>query len=188
MQRLSGAINFRSRFVREHLRARQGDRVLDIGCGPAELLEDLPEGSYVGIDSNCRYIEAARERHGDRGEFHCVDVREADVGEGEFDLVTAVGVLHHLDDAGAIRLFDVAARALRPDGRLVTIDPAYTPDQGRLARRLIGMDRGACVRTLDGYTELGEQCFEHVSGVVREDLLRTPWTHGILECEGPRRG
>ncbi|MCC7110999.1 MAG: class I SAM-dependent methyltransferase, partial [Deltaproteobacteria bacterium] len=57
------------RWVDELLRPRAGQRVLDIGCGPADLLRFLPNVDYVGFDSSADYIEAARARFGARGRF-----------------------------------------------------------------------------------------------------------------------
>lgn len=59
-------------YVNEHIQPEKGSRVLDIGCGPADILEYLPENiEYVGIDMSGEYIEAARKRFGRRGRFIC---------------------------------------------------------------------------------------------------------------------
>src|SRR3954469_11432428 len=105
--------------VNDYVRPQPGERVLDIGCGPGDALEYLPEVDYTGVDLSERYIEAARERWGDRGTFVCADVRDAEFEGKEFDVVMSVGVLHHLDDAAARGLIDLAARRLAAGGRFV---------------------------------------------------------------------
>src|ERR1035438_2359647 len=52
---------YRSRvLVEEYIRPRPGDRILDIGCGPGNMLPYLPECRYTGFDVNQSYITSAR--------------------------------------------------------------------------------------------------------------------------------
>lgn len=171
------------RVAREFIRATPGERVLDIGCGPGDRLRYLPEVEYVGFDLSERYVAAARRRFGTRGEFHCQDVCEVDPGTlGRFDLVLAMGIVHHLDDLQAYRLFELAETVLRPGGRLVTFDGCYTDDQPWICRRLLSWDRGRHVRTQDRYLALAREVFSDIEVEVRHDLLRIPYTHIILQC------
>ncbi|HEV8095171.1 MAG TPA: class I SAM-dependent methyltransferase, partial [Burkholderiales bacterium] len=60
----------RSAYTREYVRPVPGQRIVDIGCGPADIVSELPDGvEYVGIDMSPEYIEAARARFGDRATF-----------------------------------------------------------------------------------------------------------------------
>lgn len=186
-QKLVGGDTGRPRFVAEHLRPQPGERVLDVGCGPAEVLDLLGDVSYVGIDANPEYIEAARERYGDRGRFEVMDVRDADFPERSFDLVAVIALLHHLDDEGVESVFRLASRVLADDGRMVSLDNAIEAKQSRAARWVIRLDRGAQVRPTERYAELARPYFRSVRAIRREDLLRIPYTHAILECEGPVR-
>jgi SAM-dependent methyltransferase len=171
-------------YVRRHVPARAGDRVLDIGCGPADVLASLPDGvHYEGFDASPEYIERARRRFGDRGTFHCARVDEASLASpGSYQVVLAYGVLHHLDDPEALALFRLALRALAPGGRLITTDPCYVPGQSPVARYIISKDRGQNVRDRDGYLNLARQVFTIVDAQVRHDILRIPYTHVVLDC------
>lgn len=182
-RRLVGRDSSRLSYAREHLRARPGQRVLDLGCGTGDILEFLPPVRYVGFDISSDYIEHARRRFGERGEFHCRAVEEdMSVELGVFDLVIAHGVLHHLDDTEVTGLLRVARRALTPGGRLVTFDGCFTPDQSAAARLVVSLDRGEHVRDAPSYERLARGVFEDVRSFVRHDLLRIPYTHIILEC------
>jgi SAM-dependent methyltransferase len=184
-----GSVRARERLVAEHIRPRPGDRLVDIGCGPGLILAALPETvQYVGFDENPGYIAAARERWGDRAEFHCMKVEDADLAERRFEIAIAMGILHHLDDQACTALLSLAARALVPEGRFIATDATYVPGQPRLARMLIDRDRGEHVRPPDGYAQLARPWFEAVDLRVRGDFLRLPYTHSVLECARPSSG
>jgi SAM-dependent methyltransferase len=182
---LVGGERQRRTLTREHFRPTAGDRVLDLGCGPAELLPHLGDVGYAGIDISERYIEAAGERYDGRGDFRVGDATRIDPDLTGFDLVLAFGVLHHIDDDGVRRMFAGAARALKPDGRMVTVDPVFVAGQSRAAHAVIARDRGQHVRTVESYARLAESAFGSVEPVVRHDLLRIPYSHCILECRTP---
>lgn len=182
-RRVVGRDSARLIYAREHLRAEPGQRVLDLGCGTGDILRFLPDVRYVGYDISQRYVEHARLRFAERGEFHCGGVAEdMPVQPSSFDLVIAHGVLHHLDDATATSLFRVARRALVPGGRLVTFDGCFVEGQSAAARFFLSRDRGEHVRELAEYERLARTAFQRVQAWVRHDLIRIPYTHLVLEC------
>jgi SAM-dependent methyltransferase len=183
LQSLMGARRFRQEFVGEFIRPTLGWKILDIGCGTAELLTFLPEGvEYVGYDPSEEYIAHARNRYGGRGEFHCgfFSIEKAE-RHPLFDVVLASGVLHHMDDTQLKEMMTLARDSLDQGGRLVTIDPVFCSPQNPVARLLISMDRGQNVRTAKEYTELASFVFPYVNGVVRHRAW-IPYTHWIMEC------
>ena len=186
-QRLVGGHRFRVEYIAEYVRPRASDRVLDCGCGPGDFVTYLPGVDYVGIDMDESYIASARANYGDRGSFRLGPVSaETMSDEAHYDLILANGLLHHLNDAHVSEFLRLAARNLKPSGRLVTIDGCYTEDQSRIARRLLDMDRGSHVRSLDASLQLVKPVFPAVKTHLRTDLLRIPYTHLVMEC--PARG
>ena len=183
LQNLLGGRSARKDFVDRYVRAKAGDRILDIGCDPGDIVGFLPEINYVGFDSNAHYIEIAEKRYGGRATFRCENLGHGTIDElGLFDIVLATGVLHHLDDDDAARLLRLARAALKKGGRLITLDACFIEQQSRIARFLISRDRGQNVRTREGYGRLATSVFEQVKVDVRHDLLWVPYTHIILEC------
>jgi cyclopropane fatty-acyl-phospholipid synthase-like methyltransferase len=183
-RRYVGRDSARLVYARDHLRAQPGDKVLDIGCGPGDILQFLPRGvRYTGYDLSQDYIDRARQRFSDRGDFFCCRVGDNPEFEpGSFDVAIAHGVLHHLNDKEAAALFQTARNALKAGGRLITFDGCFTDDQSRLSRFIVSRDRGQHVRERGAYEKLARAHFNDVRSVVRHDLIRIPYTHLIMEC------
>ncbi len=183
-QNFLGVKKARKTLVNEYFPKRSDLRVLDIGCGTAEILEFLPENiQYVGFDASSEYIEQAKQRFGNRGEFFADLVKSAHLENlGTFDVVLAFGVLHHLDDSEATTLFDLASQALNKDGCIITIDPCFTPNQSAIANWLIEHDRGQDVRKQTGYQQLATPFFSSISSTPRHDMLRVPYTYLFMVC------
>ena len=73
--------------------------ILDVGCGPADILAYLPNVDYWGFDISEAYIERAGNAFGTRGHFNCKQLQVDDLDElPKFDVVLAIGLLHHIDD------------------------------------------------------------------------------------------
>ena len=170
-------------YVDEILKVQSGSRLLDIGCGTADIVRYLPDVDYVGFDGDAEYIESARETFGDRGRFEH-RIISADVARDfpPFDQAIATGILHHLTDDETRDLFSAAVQALKPGGRLVTCDGTYTTPQNPAARFLISLDRGQHVRTPDAYEALARSVFGSVDVEIRTDLIRIPYTHCVMTC------
>jgi SAM-dependent methyltransferase len=184
-QRVIGARTLH-RAVVALLDVEPGSRVLDIGCGPADLLDHLGDVEYTGFDVSDRYIRHARRRFGTRGSFRVADVTEVDSNAlGTFDVVIAHGIVHHVSDEAADRIFDVASDALTPTGRFVTVDGCFEDGQSRLARFFVSRDRGRMIRRPDQYQALAERSFGDVEVQLHRSLLRIPYTLAILRCERP---
>ena len=181
-QKLLGSGNGCPAFVKEFVRPRPGDKVLDMGCGTAKIMDYLPGVSYWGFDISPAYIQEAKKTHGSAGHFVCKELTVADLDSlPKFDIVLAIGVLHHLDDEHAGKLLNLAHQALRPGGRLITMDACFIPKQNLIARCLISWDRGQNVRTQEGYSQLVAGIFPSVRVEIRHRRW-IPWTHCVMEC------
>lgn len=97
-------------------------RALDVGCGTGLLVRRLAEVAdlVVGLDPDPDALAAASRNLEGVANVDLIegDVLKVDLGDGGFDLVAAVAVLHHLPlDAGLARL----ASLVRPGGSLVVV-------------------------------------------------------------------
>jgi SAM-dependent methyltransferase len=181
--KIIGAQNTRLTYINKYIRPQAGDRILDIGCGPADILDYLPDVEYLGFDMEKKYIDAALKKFGNRGQFIRMKINSDAVKElPAFDIVLAKGVLHHLDDDEAIQLFKLARNTLKPSGRLITIDGCYVEGRSRLEYYLLSKDRGQHIRTKEGYYDLASKVFPNITVSLHHDLLRIPYTHIVMEC------
>jgi len=181
-QILMGARTFWQDFATKSIQPFSGIKILDIGCGPADILAYLPDVDYWGFDISEKYINHARTKFGRRGHFQCKTLQFADLAQlPSFDVVLALGLLHHLDDLAAESIMQLAFQSLKPGGVLLTFDPCLEPSQSRVARFLISHDRGQNVRDKDGYQAIAKLCFPDPQIEVRHKIW-IPYTHCFMQC------
>ncbi len=183
-QAVVGGNALRRRIIQSHIRAKPADKVIDIGCGPARVLQSLPAVKYFGLDINPDYIAFARRTYGDKGTFVVGDTRSLrdDSRFKDADIVIAIAVLHHLDDEEAADCIRFAYDALKRGGRLVCYDPSWIPNQGVVSRYIMSHDRGRNIRTEQQYRQLAAKLFRNVHTWVDTKPMRIPYTTIVLEC------
>lgn len=182
-QRLMGAQAIWQYLVTDIMQAKAGMTILDIGCGPADLLAYLPGNvNYYGFDISVTYIHTAQKKYGNKGHFVCKLLEETDLDNlPKFDRVVLVGVFHHMDDDQARKVAKLAHIALKEGGKLVSVDPCYTDDQNPIARFLISKDRGQNVRVEAAYKAIVQRTFKFVkANIVHRAWI--PYTHCYMVC------
>jgi SAM-dependent methyltransferase len=117
----------RRALVSEALGVREGERVLDVGCGPGFYVEELlevvgPSGAVVGVDTSAAMLAVAAKRCARFANvaFHEGDATALPVEEASFDAALCVQVLEYVADP-TLALAQMH-RALRPGGRVVVWD------------------------------------------------------------------
>jgi trans-aconitate 2-methyltransferase len=99
---------------------RGDETVLDAGCGSGRvtrlLLERLPAGHVMAVDSAPSMVEHAREALGERATVFRANLTELELNE-RVDAVFSNAVFHWIGDHE--RLFERLFAVLRPGGRLV---------------------------------------------------------------------
>ena len=127
--------------VVELLAPKQGERILDLGCGDGVMASELAKAGYevLGVDSSPEMVEKAK----DLG----VDARVADAQSlefaEEFDAVMSNAALHWMNDQYAV--VRSAWRALKPGGRFA----AECGGEGCVRIIREGMKRALIKRDID---------------------------------------
>jgi SAM-dependent methyltransferase len=110
----------------ERLGVGPGDRTLEVGCGNGSMSAWLAErvaagGQAVAVDLDVSLVGARAPNL----ELRRGDILAGPVEPGDFDLVTARAVLHHVaDPEGAVANL---LASLRPGGAILLIEPDFLP-------------------------------------------------------------
>lgn len=105
--------------------------LLDVGCGAGnytlKMLQILPGLDCTLVDLSRPMLDRAVARVSSAGAGRVAalqgDIREADLGDGRFDIIVAAAVLHHLRGDDDWRLvFEKFHRCLRPGGSIWIAD------------------------------------------------------------------
>lgn len=133
---LVGGLTYHSEAVFPKLPVREGDRVLDVGCGWGDTAMKLarivgPKGEVVGIDCCDAFLADARADLAQTDLTNVTFMRgdaEVALPEGKFDFVfSRFGTMFFANPVAGLRNM---RRALRPGGRMVHIvgrEPADNP-------------------------------------------------------------
>jgi SAM-dependent methyltransferase len=118
------------RLVVNSLQLRDGERVLEVGCGYGWISRALWSAAkieWIGVDRSEEMISRLRTTHPECGGWALLaDASRLPFGDGEFDKVLCTGVLMHIaDNTTAVQEL---IRVLRPGGRLLcSINNALSP-------------------------------------------------------------
>jgi len=158
------------------LRLKNGDRVLDVGCGTGlsfSALEGLvgPEGSIVGIEQSPEMIERARARAADNG-WQNVALIAASVEEAAIPLAADAAMFHFTHDIMRTRnaLANVC-RHLKPGGRIVAAGLKWAPMRTMPLNILVWNAAMRSTSTLEGLARPWSHLEPLVSELVLEQML-----------------
>lgn len=183
-QRIVGSRRKYLQYINDYIRPWENIRILDIGCGTADILTYLPEHVvYVGYDISSQYINYAKKKYGERAKFVNERVNAITLDKHEsFDIVLADGLLHHLNDEEAKMLFQIGYAALNNEGFMLTVDPTFVEGQGTIDRYVTSMDRGRHVRSPQEYVKIAQQVYPHVDWNTMLFKMIVPLSGCILKC------
>ena len=117
----------------------EGQRVLDVGCGPgaltAELVRRLGPASVTAVDPSEPFVAAARERHPEV-QVERASAEDLPFPDGTFDAALAQLVVHFMTDpvAGLREM----ARVTREDGRRRSVRVGSRPGRTGPTLRVLG--------------------------------------------------
>jgi cyclopropane-fatty-acyl-phospholipid synthase len=134
---------------------KEGQRVLDVGCGWGSFAMHAAERHgvrVVGITLSEPQAELARQRVADRGLSDRVEIRVQDyreTGDGPFDAVSSIGMVEHVGSNQIDLYARQLARLVKPGGRVLNHGIARLrvgePEAGAFTQRYVFPD-GAPLR------------------------------------------
>ena len=176
-QWLVGTPRMRS-FIFNQIDFPKNAKVLDIGCGPGELLNYIPaDADYTGFDKDRDCILFAQKKYPSRGKFVQLDVNHHEqlkLHESAYDVVLLFSVLHHLDDNEVEKTLKLAWHCLKQGGLAISVDGVYLKEQSKAAKYILSKDRGQFVRTDEAYLKLVKKYFTETEVIIKKKLLRIP--------------
>jgi ubiquinone/menaquinone biosynthesis C-methylase UbiE len=175
----------KERIRNEVLKPTGVERVLDFGCGIGTYALDFRQSDYLGIEPLSGCIEKANKMHRTHNSNFIVGdhLTLKTIPDSSFDLVIAIGVLHHIDDKIFSEFVKEAHRMLKPGGRLTTFDPVIHDEQSFASRWVVSRDRGKWVRTSEDYLLPVRGIFQkNVTSKIYRRLLRIPYDHISIEA------
>jgi SAM-dependent methyltransferase len=153
------------------VRARPGERVLEMGCGEGGNLHHLraaaPGAILFGVDFSTAKAAFARRATG--ANVAAADAARLPFADGSFDAVLIRDLLHHLPDrTAALR---EAHRVLKPRGRLTLVEPNRRSPLILLQAALVPAERGLLRSTAERLrSELESSGFEVLDADERQPL------------------
>lgn len=158
-------------------------RLLDFGCSMGNITPGFLSFEYVGVDIDCRLIEAARRRFKKYPNisFECVDILNATFRPAPFEYVLCATTGHHLTDQELEPIIMKLLALLKPGGELHFFDIVRRPGQDPLTTRLLTrVDQGKHIRTEGEYRRLFDprryriaerKLFESPRGIVKQQAM-----------------
>ena len=181
VQRIMSATSFREKIVTKYI-TKHNVKVLDVGCGPAQILDALPKINYYGYDINPIYIKSAKKKYEGKGKFFCRQFTSKDIKNlPKFDHILLLGILHHLSDKEINILMKNIKKVLKRKGNIITLDNIFTKNQNFIAKFLIEMDKGNNVRSKSGYLNIISKHFKKISLKIHHQKF-IPYTWFVTNC------
>ncbi len=150
--------------------------ILDIGCGTGLFLHLAHEaGLYVrGIELSDSAVEYARARYG--LDVHHGTLKNAELPDESFDIVTMWHVLEHLPNP--VEALRRVARVLRPGGLLLLGVPNIDSIEARIfGRRWFSLD---APRHLSHFTPHTLAAVLNAAGLLPRQIIHSPGTAGLV--------
>jgi cyclopropane fatty-acyl-phospholipid synthase-like methyltransferase len=171
-------------YISRFIKPFPGMRILDIGCGPAAILNFLPvDVDYTGYDVNPSYIAYAKRKFRHRAVFYNQAVSNMTLTDPRlFDVVLADGLCHHLNDTEAANVFEIGHMNLKNNGFMLTIDPVFTKNQSKISKLITQFDRGQHVRYGEEYKQIASSYFSKIHTHIFDHVGRLPLIGCILKC------
>ena len=183
IQKIMSGTSFRKKIILRNIKKRNL-KILDIGCGPAEIIQYIPSCEYYGYDIDKRAIEYAKKKYSKKNcHFFCKKFGKKEIKKlPQFDFVILFGILHHLNNVQAKEILFLCKKKMKKNSKLLTEDPILIKNQNFVAKFLIEKDRGSNVRKKGEYLSLLKTHFKKLQYKITHQFF-IPYTWFTTVCK-----
>ena len=161
IQKIMMGTSFRKKIIENNIK-KENLNILDIGCGPAEVIDNFPHSNYYGFDIDKRSIQYAKKKYPSSNfHFYCKKFKKSELKKlPKFDFVILFGILHHLNNNEVKLILNLCKKKMKKNSKLLTADPIFIDNQNKIAKFFISKDRGKNVRKKNEYLSLIKSSFK----------------------------
>ncbi len=183
IQKIMSGTSFRKKIINDHIK-KKNLKILDIGCGPAEIVDYIPDCEYYGYDIDKRSIEYAKKKYSNKKyKFFCKIFNKNELKKlPKFDYIILFGILHHLNNNEISSILNLCKKIMKKNCKILTEDPILIKNQNIIAKFLIQKDRGMNVRNKKEYLFLLKSHFKIVKYKIVPQLF-IPYTWFTTVCK-----
>ena len=178
-----GGKTAREKIIREN-NIKKNCNILDIGCGPAYVLDFLKNKSlkYFGYDTEMNHIEYAKKKFSNKNYFFfCKKFNKLQINKlPTFDYVFLFGIIHHINNSEIKEIFFLIKKILKKNGKLIILDNVLIKKQNIIAKILIKLDKGNYIRNLSDYKFLLKKNFKNFSySIIKQKFIPYTWFKAV---------
>ena len=182
IQGVMSGTSLRNSIIKKNIK-KSNLKILDIGCGPAQILEHIPQCDYYGYDIDNRSIQYAKKKYHQKNyHFYCKKFNKSELKKlPKFDFIIFFGILHHLSNKEVYEILKLCKKIMKKNSKLLTEDPILLENQNIIAKFLIKKDRGLNVRKKKEYINLLKKHFKKIKNKVTHQYF-IPYTWFTTVC------
>ena len=181
-QKLIGSNAYLERFSKKFINAKECEKILDMGCGTANILPFLGTGiKYWGIDFSQKYIDYASKKYLNQT-FICGNICEKNNLNDNFDIIISKGVMAGLNDEQLLKMFDVIVALSNKKTKIILSDMNYRNDASFFEKFIQSNERNKELRSKDDYIKLISQKFNIDKMTELHNVYRIPYSRIVFEC------
>ena len=175
--------SFRNSIIKKNI-TKNNLKILDIGCGPAQILEHIPKCDYYGYDIDQQIYSIRQKKISIKKiiHFYCKKFNKTELKKlPKFDFIIFFGILHHLSNKEVYEILKLCKKIMKKNSNLLTEDPIFLENQNVIAKFLIKKDRGLNVRKKQEYINLLKKHFKKIKNKVTHQYF-IPYTWFTTVC------
>lgn len=182
-QDLIGSKHFLGILINDYVKPKQGQKILELGCGAGNVYDVFPEKNlcYIGIDYSKNYISHAKKKFPEQS-FICADVTQDIIAEDIFDTVFAEAIISALPDNQIVKMFGHLKNICDDNTKIIFSDMNYRDSAPKFQCFLMKHERNQFIRSKSEYIKLLTDFFVINNISVIKHPYRIPYEKIIFEC------